>query len=144
MLICKTNLHKKMNLDLNQRLRKSGFPLNLTDGKTDRRTDISNYRVALLLKRCRIFDFANGRPTLLGILEAVILVLYLHNWIKQSLTNWVLRYLRGIYKRKILNGLTPARIKAKQFFCIKLRKRSLKDNPKHLQISILVKIKLPL
>ncbi len=49
MLICKTNLHKKiMDLYLNYSLRKSRFPLNLTD--------ISNYRVASLLKRMKIVE----------------------------------------------------------------------------------------
>ena len=47
MLICKTNLHKKMDLYLNYSLIKSRFPLNLTYG----RMDISNYRVALLLEK---------------------------------------------------------------------------------------------
>ena len=63
MLICKTNLYKKkLDLYLNYSLRKSRFPLNLGDGHTDGRTDgqtygqtdgrkdISNYRVASLLK----------------------------------------------------------------------------------------------
>ena len=54
MLICKTNLQgKKLDLYLNYNLRKSRFPLNLTDRQTyihtDGRTDISFYRVASLL-----------------------------------------------------------------------------------------------
>ena len=53
-LIYKGNLHKKMDLYLKQRQRKSRFPLNLTERQTDihtyRRTDISFYREASLLK----------------------------------------------------------------------------------------------
>ncbi len=51
MLICEMNLYKK-ELDhyLDQRLRKSRFPLYLKDGQTDGQSDISSYIVALLLK----------------------------------------------------------------------------------------------
>ncbi len=56
------NLKKKLGLYRNYRLRKSRFPLNLTDGqtegqtggKTDGQTDISNYRVASLLRRTNL------------------------------------------------------------------------------------------
>ena len=54
MLICKTNLQKKLDLYLNYSLRKSSFPLNLMDiqtyRETYRQTDINVYRVASLLK----------------------------------------------------------------------------------------------
>ena len=49
MFIYEGNLHKKMELYLNQGPRKLRFSLNLTDGHTDRRTDISVYRVASLI-----------------------------------------------------------------------------------------------
>ena len=50
--IYRIDAHTNTNLNhkLNQGPRKSRFPLNLTDGHMDRRMDISDYRVALLLK----------------------------------------------------------------------------------------------
>ena len=82
MLICKMNVHKqKLDLYLNQRLRKSRFPLNVVDGYTNIRKDICIYRGASLLKMCN-YRLVTKRRMTISISSEALWNYYKNIWFK--------------------------------------------------------------